>query len=315
MSELNWGLPVILYLFLGGLGAGAGTVSASILLRGSHTTPNEGFDLVRWGALLAPVTVIVGTGLIIFELGTFQAGHWFKWTNLFMTINMSPMSLGSWLLGVFILVSLVYAYTFLGRDVALNDTRQGLRKGLAMLVAPLGIGVALYTGIMLGATPARPFWNSPVLALLFLVSALSTGVAAILLARAVFGTRKHDKEHPDRVGFVMTSSDVLLIAFEVLIVALFLLFAQLTFSHVGSAFGVILGGGMSTLFWFGFVVLGLLVPVLIELRYVYPALREGGRFSMPRGAEVLIAALVLAGGFILRYVVVVAGQMTGPVGL
>jgi len=314
MSELNWGLPVILYLFLGGLGAGAGTVSASVLLRGGNTTTSQNFDLARWGALLAPITVIVGTGLIIFELGTFQAGHWFKWINLYMTINLSPMSLGSWLLGVFILVSLVYAYTFIGRDAAPNDAMQGLRKAMAWLVAPLGIGVALYTGIMLGATPARPFWNSPVLALLFLVSALSTGVAAILLVRALLGT-KHAAGTQDRAGFVMATSDVTLIAFEILIVALFLLFAQMTFSHIHGSFDVILGGAMSNLFWYGFVTLGLLVPVLIELRYVFPALRQNVNYAMPRGVEIMIAALVLIGGFILRYVVVVAGQMTGPIGL
>lgn len=315
MSELNWGLPVILYLFLGGLGAGAGTVSASLLLRGGNNTSSQNFDMARWGALLAPVTVMLGTGLIILELGTFQAGHWFKWIHLFLTINMSPMSLGSWLLGVFILVSLAYAYTFIGRDAAPNDALQGLRKALAWLVAPLGIGVALYTGIMLGATPARPFWNSPILALLFLVSAMSTGVAAILLARAVVGSKQHIAGTQDRAGLAMTTSDAMLIAFEILIVALFLLFAQLTISHIHGAFDAILGGDLSNLFWYGFVTLGLLVPVLIELRYVIPALRQRGSYAMPRGVEMVIAALVLVGGFILRYVVVVAGQITGPIGL
>jgi formate-dependent nitrite reductase membrane component NrfD len=32
--ELTWGMPVILYLFLAGVGAGAVTVSGSVLLRG-----------------------------------------------------------------------------------------------------------------------------------------------------------------------------------------------------------------------------------------------------------------------------------------
>ena len=33
MHEINWSYPVIFYLFLAGLGAGAVTVSASVLLR------------------------------------------------------------------------------------------------------------------------------------------------------------------------------------------------------------------------------------------------------------------------------------------
>ncbi len=32
----------------------------------------------------------------------------------------------------------------------------------------MGIAVAVYTGVLLGAMPARPFWNSPILAMLFL---------------------------------------------------------------------------------------------------------------------------------------------------
>ena len=36
-DELFWGVPVILYLFLAGMGAGATTVSASMLLRNSGT--------------------------------------------------------------------------------------------------------------------------------------------------------------------------------------------------------------------------------------------------------------------------------------
>ena len=57
---------------------------------------------------------------------------------------------------------------------------------LSWVNVPLGIGVAVYTGILLGAMPSRPLWNSPILALLFLVSALSTGIAVIILAQTFF---------------------------------------------------------------------------------------------------------------------------------
>ena len=36
MYDTLWGLPVISYLFLAGVGAGALTVSASVLLRGDR---------------------------------------------------------------------------------------------------------------------------------------------------------------------------------------------------------------------------------------------------------------------------------------
>ncbi len=317
MLELHWGLPVILYLFLGGLGAGAGTVSASIFLRsGGGDLAGSNFRFARWGALVAPIAVIVGTGMIVLELGSFQTGHWFKWINLFKTINLSPMSIGSWMLALFILVSLVYAYTFLPDDAHPGDHRHRLRKVLAWVMVPLGVGVALYTGILLGAMPSRPFWNSPILALLFLVSALSTGVAAIILLRALFGHKnKIDADNFERNSYMLSSSDMLLIGFEVLVVFLFVMYAHLTIGGVEDAVSVITGGPLTSQFWFGFVVLGLLLPVVIELKYVFPTLLYQKQFVMPRTMEVLVCLLVLAGGFLLRYIVVIAGQITGPVGI
>ncbi len=120
--ELNWGLPVISYLVLAGLGAGALTVSASVFLRGGGGGFGNGhFAVARYGALIAPLPVMIGCGLLVLELGSFQTGHWFKWLNLYRTITLSPMSIGTWLLTVFIGISLVYAYTFLPKDASAGD--------------------------------------------------------------------------------------------------------------------------------------------------------------------------------------------------
>jgi len=334
MQELHWGLPVIGYLFLAGVGAGAYTVSASALLRGGTNGVDEGdnFSIARYGALLAPIPLMVGTGMIIFELGTFQAavangdiGLFFRWIRLFMTINLSPMSIGSWVLAVCILASLLYAYTFLSKESAPGDDNTALRQKLAWIGIPLGVSVAIYTGVMLGAMPARPFWNTPMLALLFLVSSLSTGVAGILLLRALFShgqdalavdTEPDLYQSASKGTYMLASSDVKLIGLELMAIALFILFAKLTIGNASEAVSIILpGGALATMFWGGVVVIGLLLPALIELRYVIPAMRNHQSYAMPRGTEIAVCAVILIGGFILRYVVVAAGQMTGPMGI
>ncbi len=319
-EELNWGLPVISYLFLAGLGAGALTVSASVLLRGGGGGFGGGhFTLARYGALVAPLPIMLGSGLLIFELGSFEAGHWFKWLNLYRTINLSPMSIGTWLLTAFMGLSVVYAYTFWSRDAAPGDRFDLVRKAMAWLGVPLGIAVAVYTGVLLGAMPARPFWNSPVLALLFLISALSTGIAIIMLARTVLhkGRFDTDSEHQyHQSGYLLTASDVLLIGFELMAIFLFLMFAHLTVGDVKYAVSVILfGGSLAPMFWIWVVVIGLVAPALIELFYVVPRLLYHRAFAAPRGVELAVPVAVLVGGFMLRYVVVVAGQITGPVGI
>ena len=332
MFELNWGLPVIGYLFLAGAGAGALTVSSSVLLRGGGGGfGGAHFKVARYGALAAPVLLIIGTALIVLELGTFKAavahGDWallFRWLNLFKVINLSPMSIGSWALLAAILASVAYAYTFLPGNKA-DDRMKSLRRGLAWIGVPLGIIVGIYTGVLLGAMPSRPLWNSPVLAALFLVSAISTGLATILLIKAVFDRdKKRTSENTagthfikeDRSTYLLTASDLLLIGLELVAVFLFIMFAQLTIGAPAEAMKVLFPGGeMATLFWFGFVVVGLLLPVAVELRYVLPTLLNHQPYSIPVAIEVLVSSLILIGGFVLRYVIVIAGQITYPIGL
>ncbi|MHA1190573.1 MAG: NrfD/PsrC family molybdoenzyme membrane anchor subunit, partial [Alphaproteobacteria bacterium] len=310
---------VILYLFLAGVGAGAVTISASVLLRGGGGGFGGGhFKLARYGALIGPFPVLIGTSLIVLELGRPDRAF-----NLFKVINLSPMNIGSWLLLLFMATSVFYALAFLPSFFTslkrLSDGLARLRAVLAWVNVPMGIGVAVYTGIMLGAMPARPLWNSPILALLFLVSALSTGVALIILARVVFHRKSSDAETNRRFhegGYLLTTSDAILIGMELMVIFLFVLFAHMTIGNVKYAVSVILPGGeLAGLFWLWVVLIGLLLPVLVELVLIIPKLLYHREYSAPRPVEITIALGVLTGGFMLRYVIVVGGQITGPVGL
>ena len=122
MHELIWGLPVIAYFFLAGMGAGAVVVSGSVLLRKGGFGASR-FAVARHGALIGPFPVMLGTFLIVFELG-----QPLRALNLFHVINLSPMSIGSWLLNIFIILSVLYAMTFLPRWAApaINCRRSGV---------------------------------------------------------------------------------------------------------------------------------------------------------------------------------------------
>jgi formate-dependent nitrite reductase membrane component NrfD len=318
-TELLWGQPVIWYLFLAGVGAGALTVSASMFLRGGDDVRGMHVETARYGAFIAPLPVMIGCGLLILELGSFEVGNWFRWINLYKVMNLSPMSVGTWLLTAFIGFSLLYAYSFVPNAPGLpNERRYPLRRMLCWLGIPLGIATAVYTGVLLGAMPARPFWNTPILAMLFLVSSLSTGIAVILLARAIHGKveagAEAQRQH-DYSGYLLTASDVMLIGFELLVIFLFIMYAHLTIGAVKESVTVLFAGNLAMLFWLGVVVIGMLVPAAVELNYVIPKLLYQREFRAPRGVEIAMPAAILVGGFLLRYVVVVAGQITGPIGI
>jgi len=321
MEHLTWGYPVIFYLFLAGLGAGSLTVSASILLRGKGGEfGGEHFKVARYGALLAPFPVMLGAFLLVFELGSFQAGRWLKWLNLYKTINLSPMSVGTWLLTALIAVSLVYAYTFLPSRGKKHDPHTAFRKNLAWLAVPLGIGVAVYTGVLLGSMAARPFWNSPVIALIFLLSALSTGVAATILIRTLFGNRRFTSENEEKgfhqSGYLLTSTDLIFIGLELVSIFLYLMYAYLSVEDVRHAVSVVLfGGKLAFSFWVFVVFIGLLLPAILELIYVVPRLLYQREYRPPRWLEVAVPLAILLGGFMLRYIIIVAGQITGPIGI
>jgi formate-dependent nitrite reductase membrane component NrfD len=265
-------------------------------------------DIARYGALIGPIPVMLGTFLIVFELG-----QPFRALNLFKMINLSPMSIGTWALALFIILSGLYAICFIPRQATWPWLGKA-RRVLAWLCVPLGISVAIYTGVLLGAMPARPFWNSPILAGLFVLSALSTGTAAIMLMVALFGEKSAEhREGRENDQYLLVSSDALLLGGELLVIFLFLMFAHLTIGDVRHAVEVILpGGSLASLFWWGVVLIGILFPFVMELFQVVPKLLYGRTFKSTLVLEVAVALSVLAGGFALRYIIVVAGQVTGP---
>ena len=310
MHELAWGLPVISYFFLAGMGAGAIVVSGSVLLRKGGFGASR-FAVARCGALIGPFPVMLGTFLIVFELG-----QPLRALNLFHLINLSPMSIGSWFLNIFITLSVLYALTFVLPNSGPGDRLSPVRRALAWICVPLGIGVAIYTGIMLGAMPARPFWNSPILAALFTLSALSSGVASIILAGVFF--RRNSKDPDIRAdyensSYVLISSDALLIAMELMVVFLFLLFGHLTIGDVRYAMAAILPGGQLAIMFWGLVIgVGLLLPFIVEMFQIMPRLIHGREFKSHVSIEVIVPVAILIGGFVLRYTIVAAGQITGP---
>ena len=313
-EELYWGMPVILYLFMGGVSAGAVIVSGHVYHMSSEAGfAAFGFRVARYGALIAPLPVMIGTALIIWELG-----RMYRVGNLFKVVNLSPMNIGSWLLFFFIILSVLYAISFLPGVSKPGDKWEPLRRTLAWACVPVAYGVAVYTGIMLGATPGRPFWNSSVLPFLFLLSALSGGIACIVLASVLFhkkGTPEEER-HFNEGSFILVSWDTLLIALELVSIFVFVIFAYLTVESARAAISLILLEGDLVLeFWVGVVLIALVIPLAVYLPLVAPKLMYGREFKAYKVVEIFVPICILVGGFILRYLVVVAGQVSHPVGI
>jgi len=103
MPNIEWGILIVNYLFLGGLSAGIFFVSAlATYLRQQDETAYA--RIARYGAMMAPWPVSLGSLLLIFDLG-----NWPRFYKLFLHFRWhSPMSIGSWLLVLFTLVTILY---------------------------------------------------------------------------------------------------------------------------------------------------------------------------------------------------------------
>ena len=150
--------------------------------------------------------------------------------------------------------------------------------------------LGIYTGILLSAFNARPLWNNAILGPLFLTSGLVTGAACIALVSKKGSERK-----------VFEKIYLGLIVIEIFMIVHMLMGMSAGTAVQTAALQPILDGKFTVAF-FGFVMLmGLLVPAILE-----------GLKLLGAKIPIFIPTLmVLLGGLAFRMVIVQAGQWTG----
>jgi formate-dependent nitrite reductase membrane component NrfD len=193
--------------------------------------------------------------------------------------------------------------------------RQRLIVGIGLSNLVLGVALGLYTGILLGTLGARPLWNTAVLGPLFLFSGLST--AAALLHGILVLTSPSD-ERPEFADFLLSMvsrwtqakpldtsmaptlarADNSFLTIELGLLGL-LLIGHLTSTTVHQeAASLLLTGPYAAVFWVFVIGLGILLPLLLQHFELAHRIRH----------TIMPSALVLAGGLVLRFVLVAAGQ-------
>ena len=297
-----WGWEVPIYLFLGGLAAGIMVFSALLILRRGDEDRSA---WSRWAVLLAPLLLSIGMLALLMDL-EYKLHVW----RFYMAFEVtSPMSWGSWLLlliypatlalGLGTLTAtevdrvanfgLVCQLGLTGRVRQAHAWASDKVRGMAWLNLLLGLALGIYTGILLGALGARPAWNSALLGPLFLVSGVSTGAALMMLLPM------KREEHA-----MIQRWDVGAILIEACLLFLFITTLLTGGGQPGrDAAGLFLGGSYTALFWSLVVIVGLAVPLILEVIEIV----------MHRRPTVLAPFMLLIGGLALRFIIVSAGQV------
>jgi len=312
VNEVAWGGMIAIYLFLAGIAGGAFLTASLTDLFGKKQYPK----VIRSGSYIALVTIIVGLGLLVVDLGR-PLSFW----KLMLNVNLgSVMSIGVFIVSGFTGLSFVYgclvwltasaqkqihltsgntevaaseniriAAASVNTDVAATSVGLGiqvLRKPVAILGVLFSVATATYTGFLLSAVTTNSFWHTPFLGIevipflpiLFLVSAASTGLAAALM-----GALNGDDLT------VYKKADMVLIIVEIALISILYL----------SVKSVFFTGSMAILFWLGVVGVGLLVPLLLSIY----GIKKHKNVILP------VCSMVVIGGLCLRYFVVYTGQL------
>lgn len=294
----NWEWYYIaLYFFIGGISAGAYFIGSLVELVGSERHR----EISKIAFYIAFPVILLAPVLLIADLGRPD-----RFWHLFWYLNgqmpafnfLSPMSVGSWALMVFGAMTMLSFLDNLVQDGYLkfapfaNVYNRIPRKLYALIGSLAGFFVASYTGVLIDLT-ARPMWAAmdPLIGFLFLVSAGSTGAAAIALVMAF--RRMLASDTFER----LETFDNLAMLIELVLIAAAVVIA-------GPFVAPLLTGIYALLFWGGTVLLGLLVPLVLN----FLTRRSTGAPARSQHWVVLAALLVLLGGALLRISLITAGQ-------
>jgi formate-dependent nitrite reductase membrane component NrfD len=279
-----FGLFIAVYFYLTGLSAGSFILS----------TLAYGFGMERYkslgkvGVVLATVLLIIAPLFLLLHIGVpHRAWHLFVYLNF-----QSPITWGSFLLILYPINCIVYGY-FMFKEKKKQTRLFGL------IGIPLAISVHGYTGFILAFGKARALWNTALMPILFLVSAIVSGIALMILVcivkdRFFSKIKKLDFPLLENLSRMLAWA----IVFDLFLVGCDILVLLISHTEAQEAAHLLLSGKFFPLFLIVENLLGKVIPFVL---LAFPRFRNV--------ATMIIASLlVVIGIFFMRYVVVVGGE-------
>jgi Ni/Fe-hydrogenase subunit HybB-like protein len=320
-QKVSWGFYIINCVFFIGMSYGGAMTSAILRL----TNAKWRAPLTRLAEATAVAALLVGAVYPIIDMGRPD-----RFLNiLFFGQVGSPVVWDVVAISTYMLASLVFLYLPLIPDLA--TTRDTLRAGrleriyrvlalrwkgtpgqeaslqrgigiMAVLIIPLAVSVHSVLAWLFAVT-ARGGWHSTIFAPLFVLAAMLSGVAAVILViaafRKVYGLQEFiTAKHFRYLSYLMIALGVGYLYF---MVSEYLTEGYLLDQATAPLLESIFIGSYAPAFW-GFTTLGLILPLVLV---AFP-----GRYAIARACSASL--LVIAGMWLKRFLIVVPG-MAEPV--
>jgi len=279
-----FGLNIAIYFYLTGLSAGSFILSTLANAFGMAQFKPLG----RVGVVLATVLLIVAPFFLLIHIGVpYRAWHLFAYLNM-----ESPITWGSFLLVLYPINCIIYGYFMFKENKRLTRT-------FGLIGIPLAVSVHGYTGFILAFGKARALWNTALMPILFLASAIVSGIALMIIV-CIVKDRFFSKKKEINMGLIISMAKLLAwaIVFDLFLVMCDLLVLTISHSDAQAAAHLLLQGKFSFLFLFIENFFGKILPLTLVLVPRFRNLKT----------VILASVLVVIGIFFMRYVVVLAGE-------
>jgi molybdopterin-containing oxidoreductase family membrane subunit len=284
-NQIVWGMPHVFAIFM--IVAASGALNVASI--GSVFGQTMYKPLARLSGLMAITLLVGGLLVLVLDLGqpsrlivamtTYNFKSIFAW-NIYLYVG-------------FIAIVAVYLFTMMERKA------NRYSKGVGIFAFVWRLALTTGTGSIFGFLVARQAYDAAIMAPMFIIMSFAYGLALYLLVLMfTFNTEGRP------LGDVILRRLKNLLGIFVAAIFYFTLVYHLTNlygteNHAFEAFILRDGGIYTWVFWVGWVLLGMLVPMGILF---HPAL------GMQRGAITAASLLVILGGFAALYVIVIGGQ-------
>lgn len=285
-NQVVWGLPHVFAIFLIVAASGALNIaSIGTVFRKGLYQPMGGLS-----ALLAIALLLGGLAILVLDLGHADrliiAMTYYNFKSIF-----------AWniiLYNGFLALCILYIWTMQDRKVKVFYPYAGFFAFSWRLILTLG------TGSIFGFLVSRAYYNSAMMAPLFIALSFALGLAVFIIL--LFFVYRLDKRE---LGDLVLNRLRYLLAIFVAAAMFLELARHLTALYIAQRHGVeqfiLLEGGIYTLlFWIGQVLVGGLIP----LSLIFCRALKNNHWSL-----LLASVLVIVGGFAQLYVIIVGGQV------
>ncbi len=322
-AVIEWGLLIVIYPYITGLVAGAFIVSSLYHVFGMTKLRS----VARFSLVSALAFLIVTPLPLLVHLGQPERA-----LEMFLTPNLnSAMSAFGYIWFFYLLLVLLEVWLVFRSDIVryaqsgegikktfysalslgiydLSEESLAVDKKLIRVLSFIGIPIACilhgYVGFIFGAVKANPWWSTPLMPIIFLMSAIVSGIALlIILYFLVMKIRKTPPDHDcvHSMTLWLTGFLAVNVVLEGLEIFTMLYEAEESWNIVSQ-----LVTQKISLSYFGIqFILGSLVPLIVMGLVELSKLGEDVKTSI----RFLSVSLVLIGVFAMRWNVVIGGQL------